>query len=158
MIDATNIPACSGGCAIPILDDRFNTTVQEYIEVIRDLTGSAPVARVKEIAERRGVKASSVSAALGVLGKLGLISHEHYGYVSLTGEGRELGEALSRRHAVICCFLRDILGLEAEAADSEACRLEHSMSPVAVDALIRYVQRIEGCPWCSQYQKSEDER
>jgi len=148
MIDTSNIPACSGGCALPILDARYNTTVQEYVEVIRDLTDRAQVARVKEIAEARGVKASSVSVALVNLRQLGLIAHEHYGYVSLTDEGRELGDALAQRHRIILTFLHDILGVEQEEADREACRLEHAISPATLDALIRYVQRIEGCPWC----------
>jgi len=148
MIDTSNIPACSGGCALPTLDERFNTTVQEYIEVIRDLTDRARVARVKEIAEARGVKASSVSVALVNLRQLGLIDHEHYGYVSLTEGGRELGEALAQRHQIILCFLHDILGVDKEAADREACKLEHAISPATLDALIRYVQQIEGCPWC----------
>ncbi len=148
MIDASNNPDCGGGCLLPILDDRFNTTVQEYVEIIRDLTGIDAVARVKDIALRRGVKASSVSTAIGNLKLLGLIDHKHYGYVELTHDGRELGETLSRRHALIHCFLRDILGLEGEAADAEACRLEHSMSGETLDALIAYVTRIKGCPWC----------
>lgn len=133
---------------MPLLDDRYNTTVQEYVEVIRDLTRRSLVARVKEIAERRGVRASSVSTALVTLRQLGLIDHEHYGYVALTDGGRELGETLARRHAVILCFLRDILGVEQDAADREACRLEHAISPETLDALIRYVSQVEGCPWC----------
>lgn len=148
MIDASKNIDCEGGCLLPILDERFNTTVQEYVEIIRDLTSSATVARVKDIAVRRGVKASSVSIAISNLKQLGLIEHQHYGYVSLTTDGRELGEVLSRRHALIKCFLRDILGLEVEAADAEACRLEHSMSGTTLDALIAYVSRIKGCPWC----------
>ncbi len=149
MIDASNNPDCGGGCLLPILDERYNTTVQEYVEIIRDLTGQDTVARVKDIAVRRGVKASSVSTAIGNLRQLGLIDHKHYGYVELTKDGRELGEILSRRHALLRCFLSDILGLEGIAADAEACRLEHSMSGETLDALISYVTRVKGCPWCS---------
>ena len=148
MIDASNNPECGGGCLLPILDERYNTTVQEYVEIIRDLTGAETVARVKDIATRRGVKASSVSTAIVNLKQLGLIDHKHYGYVELTDNGRELGQVLARRHAVIRCFLRDILGLEGVAADDEACRLEHTMSGPTLDALIAYVTRIKGCPWC----------
>jgi DtxR family Mn-dependent transcriptional regulator len=148
MIDIPKNPECSGTCQLPRIDDRFSTTVQEYIEVIRDLTHDLPVARVGEIAQRRGVKASSVSIALGVLRELGLIDHQSYGYVQLTEAGKSLGAVLSRRHEVINRFLKDILGLEPEIADQEACRLEHTMSGEMLDALVNYVSRVEGCPWC----------
>jgi len=158
MIDASNNPDCGGGCLLPILDERYNTTVQEYVEIIRDLTGNDTVARVKDIASRRGVKASSVSIAIGNLKQLGLIDHKHYGYVELTDDGQKLGEILSRRHALILCFLSDILGLAGKSADAEACRLEHSMSGETLDALIAYVTRIKGCPWCgvSRHHHSEN--
>ncbi|MBM3329936.1 MAG: metal-dependent transcriptional regulator [Calditrichaeota bacterium] len=149
MIDASNLPACNGACPDLDVDERFNATVQEYVEVIRDLIEAGPVARVKDIAERRGVTRSSVSIALKDLRSLGLVQHEHYGYVELTDDGRELGAVLSRRHAVIRTFLENILGLPAEAANNEACRLEHAMSPETLDALVEYVRRLEGCPWCS---------
>ncbi|MBM3325938.1 MAG: metal-dependent transcriptional regulator [Calditrichaeota bacterium] len=120
----------------------FNTTVQEYVEIIRDITAESPVARVKEIAERRGVARSSVSIALKDLQRFGLIQHQHYGYVHLTDDGRQLGETLARRHGVLQTFLQDILGLEAGFADAEACRLEHTMSPIALDALVTYIKRL----------------
>ncbi len=155
MIDESNISLCAGECLLPVMDERFNTTVQEYVEVIRDLTHESPVARVKEIADRRGVTRSSVSTALISLRQFGLVEHEHYGYVALTERGKELGALLQRRHAVILCFLHDILGVEKQAADSEACRLEHSMTRESLDALIVYVSRIEGCPLCGSKLKTE---
>jgi len=126
------------------LDTHHTTTVQEYIEIIRDLVVASPVARVKDIASKRGVTRSSVSTALNSLRDLGLIRHEHYSYVALTEEGAQLGMVLNRRHQLIRHFLQDLLGLEPELADSEACRLEHTMSYEALSALLKYVSRITG--------------
>lgn len=39
----------SAALSITVLDKRFNTTVQEYVEVIRDLPRRSRVARIKEI-------------------------------------------------------------------------------------------------------------
>ncbi len=122
---------------------NYNTTIQEYIEIIRDITAEAPVARVKEIAERRGVAKSSVSIVLKDLQNLGLIQHQHYGYVNLTEDGKRLGEILSQRHKILETFLHKILGLESDFACAEACRLEHTMSPIALDALLSYIEKLD---------------
>ena len=135
---------------IPGLDGNYNTTVQEYIEIIRDLIVENRVARVKNIASHRGVTRSSVSTALNMLSDLGLVEHEHYGYVMLTEKGQTLGEVLAKRHEVILRFLRDCLQLDPGLADSEACRLEHTMSREALNALVKFVADAENCPVCAK--------
>lgn len=132
---------------IATLDSRYTITVQEYIEIIRDLQQTAPVARVKEIAMARNVTRSSVSTVLNTLRELGLVSHEHYSYVALTEKGQKLGALLHQRHQLILKFLRDILKLDAEMADKEACKLEHAMSPEALNALLIYVSKTTGEPF-----------
>jgi len=147
MIDESNIMLATG-VHMPNLAGRFNTTVQEYVEIIRDLVAIQQVARVKDIARLRQVTRSSVSTALSNLVELGLVNHEHYGYVALTETGRELGDILSLRHGVIQRFLQGFLALDPEAADREACVLEHAMSPEALNALIRFIRIVEKCPQC----------
>jgi len=141
---------------IPSLDGNYNITVQEYIEIISDLIAENRVARVKDIAKHRGVTRSSVSTALNMLSDLGLVEHEHYGYVMLTQKGQNLGDALAKRHKIILRFLRDCLQLEPELADSEACRLEHTMSREALNALVRFVADAENCPVCSRLRDAVD--
>lgn len=86
-----------------------------------------------------------------MLSDLGLVDHEHYGYVSLTEKGQALGAVLTKRHEVILRFLRDCLRLDAETADSEACRLEHTMSRETVNALVRFVEEASQCPVCIRF-------
>lgn len=127
------------------LDSRYNTTVQEYIEIIRDLVKERSVARVKDIAEQRGVSRSSVSTALSNLKELGLVEHEYYGYAVLTEEGQLLGDLLEHRHSIILRFLTNILGIPEDTADEEACKLEHSISANTLNALMRFVKSVEEC-------------
>ena len=140
----------------PEVDSRFNTTVQEYIEIIRDLISERRVARVKDIAKLRGVTRSSVSTAMSMLRDLDLVDHEHYGYVSLTRDGISLGEILARRHSIIRQFLHKCLHIEADIADDEACKLEHSMSVQTLNALIRFVQIANECPACTGIKPVDD--
>lgn len=119
----------------------FSLAVQEYVEIIRDLSDAGRVARIKDIAEARGVSPASVSTAVGTLAALGLVEHRHYGYVVLTEAGGRLGEKLRRRHEIIRSFFEQCIGLERSVADREACVLEHSMSEQALDGLVRFIGR-----------------
>ncbi|NQT35487.1 metal-dependent transcriptional regulator [bacterium] len=129
--------------AIPAVDDGYNTTVQEYVEIIRDLVQVHRVARIKDIADIRGVTRSSVSTAMNMLRELGLVDHEHYGYVDLTEEGTVLGEILSSRHSIIQKFLHRFLRLDSDLADKEACKLEHAMGAETLNALVKFVHETE---------------
>ena len=86
------------------MESQFDTTTQEYIEIIHHLQNKHKVARVKDIARHRGVTRSSVSTALNLLKKKNLIKHENYGLVELTEEGEQLGQTLDERHAIINKF------------------------------------------------------
>jgi len=127
-------------------DSFYDTTTQEYVEVIRDIENEKRVARVKDIAERRGVSRSSVSIALNQLIKKNLITHEQYGHVTLTEQGRKLAQDLERRHQAIKKFLIYILGVAEEVADQDACKLEHHVSQETLEKLSGFVDFIENCP------------
>ena len=127
------------------METEFNPTIEEYIEIIHALQQHGEGARVKDIAEKRGVTRSSVSTALALLKKKKLIVHESYGQVALTQKGRLLGNELEARHQAIKHFLNKMLGLDPETAETDACKLEHYMSQKAVSLLVNFTQFIENC-------------
>ncbi len=75
-----------------------------------------------------------------------IVSRGSSGY-HLTPAGRRAAEMIARKHAVLECFLKETLGLEAEAASREACLLEHDISEETVEALDSFMQTKGGrCP------------
>ncbi|MBN2093405.1 metal-dependent transcriptional regulator [candidate division KSB1 bacterium] len=125
---------------------QFDATTQEYIEIIHELQKNDNVARVKDIAEKRGVTRSSVSTALNILKKKKLIVHENYGQVQLTREGQRLGQELEECHNTIKRFLIQILGVHGEQAEVDACKIEHYISDLTVKRLLKFVRLVEECP------------
>ncbi len=121
-------------------------SLEDYLEAIHQLRRDNDVVRIKDIADYVGVKMPSVSAAVQALKKRGLISHEKYGAVTLTPEGREMAEFFSRRHHALVAFLRDILDLDEEQADIEACGIEHALSQETLRRLLMLIDFIERCP------------
>lgn len=131
------------------MNTAFDTTTQEYIEVIFSLEQDKKLVRVTDIAERRGVTKSSVSLVLNQLQKKNLIHRKQYGHVHLTMTGRKLAEQLETRHQTIKRFLISILGMDEKSADSEACELEHVMSSNTLYKIHQFLMLMDHCqkPW-----------
>ena len=128
------------------MDTQLSSTMEDYLETIYELHRSEGVVRVKDIARAMKVKMPSVTSALRTLKSSQFIRHERYGHVELTSEGRDIAESVHRRHITLVGFLRDILQLDPDNADAEACRLEHGISRETLRRLMGLMEFIEGCP------------
>lgn len=118
----------------------LTSSMEDYLEAIRNLEKDKGVVRVKNIARELKVKMSSVSGALETLVKEGLISHEKYGYIELTGKGERLADAICSRHQTLFKFLTEILGVDPKTADEDACKMEHTVSPPVLEKLVEFVE------------------
>jgi DtxR family transcriptional regulator, Mn-dependent transcriptional regulator len=125
---------------------QHDMVTQEYIEIIALLEKENRVARVKDIACKRGVTRSSVSIALNQLAKKSLITHESYSHVTLTPLGRKLAQQLDIRHQTVKAFLTSVLGLPEAVAEHDACKFEHLISTETLTALTKFLTFIENCP------------
>lgn len=118
-----------------LINASLSANMQDYLEAILELEAARQVARVRDIAARLKVHVSSVSNALRVLKTRELVEHESYGYVTLTPLGRGLAQQVQQRHVAIVDFLQRILVMPEEQAESEACRLEHSLGQDGLERL-----------------------
>ena len=87
------------------------------------------------IAERTGLKLSSVSDAIRKLTAQGLMHHAPYGAVELTEQGSAFAIAMVRRHRLIEAFLVTVLGYGWDQVHDEAETLEHAVSDFMVDRI-----------------------
>jgi len=112
-------------------------SMEDYLEAI---------AKLGEVETELGVKKPSVSAALYKLSEDGLVEHRKYGHVELTGEGQRIAEDVIHRHEVLFRFLSEILGVDREIAQVDACKLEHWLSESSILRLTKFVEFILTCP------------
>ena len=110
------------------------------MEAIWALQCEGGVARVRDIAARLDVGKSAVTAALKSLAKRKLVNYDPYQFITLTDRGRELAKEVARRHQVLRRFMTEILGLEAEVAEANACRMEHVVDNVVLQRLIDFAE------------------
>ena len=88
----------------------------------------------------------TVSSMLKTLNDRGLVNYEKYEYVELTKDGEDVGKEMRRRHEIFLKFLTEILEIEFDIADDEACKMEHTLSSATLDRLTGFMEFIQTCP------------
>jgi len=124
----------------------LSASLEDYLEIILALERTNKVARVKDIAEKMGVLRGSVTGALKSLSEKGLINYEPYSFITLTRKGVAIARDITRRHSVIKDFMHNVLLLDNEKAEKNACRMEHVMDKDAIDRLVMFIEYIHNCP------------
>ena len=109
-----------------------------YLEAILVLQRKQDFVRSVDVGEYLGYSKPSVSRAMGLLRKGGLITVERDGGLHLTQEGRELAEKIYERHTVLSRVLIG-LGVPEEIAVEDACKIEHDISDVSVEIIKRHI-------------------
>ena len=101
---------------------------EDYLENILMLKKEKGTVRSVDIATRMGFSKPSVSRAMGILKKSGLIVMDENGLITLTAEGLAAAERVYDRHNVISEYLERHLGVSEANAVSDACKIEHDLS------------------------------
>ncbi len=124
----------------------LTSVMEDYLEAIFDLDREKKVVRVKDIAQRMGVKMPTVTSMLKTLDDRGLVNYRKYEYVDLTAAGKKVGKEMRRRHGLLASFLTDILKIDPSTADEEACRMEHHLSAGTLRRLTDFMGFVRACP------------
>jgi Mn-dependent DtxR family transcriptional regulator len=110
---------------------------QMYLETIYVLTQRSTSVRAIDVGEHMGFSKPSVSRALGLLKSGGFVLADENGFLSLTDAGREVAEKIYERHTIITKILTH-LGVDADTAAEDACKLEHAISDKSFEAIKRF--------------------
>jgi DtxR family Mn-dependent transcriptional regulator len=125
---------------------NLSESLEDYLEIVLQLTQDKGEARAKDIAERKGVRMASVTGALKRLSREGLVDYRARDAISLTPDGYEIAHRVLQRHEFIHRFLRDVLGVSDGIAERDACAIEHIISLETLDRLAAFVEFLKACP------------
>ena len=114
--------------------------IENYLETILLLEMRNGTVRAVDIANELGYSKPSVTRAMGVLKKAGLVDQELYGTIQLTEAGRKRANEIYDRHVLIKEFLMTVLSLDARTAETDACRIEHIVSQTTIDRIRALLQ------------------
>jgi DtxR family Mn-dependent transcriptional regulator len=113
----------------------LSASLEDYLEAILNVADASGMARSKDIAASLGVARPSVTGALKLLAKKGLVNYRPYGCVTLTTSGADWAAKVAKKHNIIKSFLTDILGVDGPVAQKAACKAEHLLGPAIVSKM-----------------------
>ncbi|MGI9019791.1 MAG: metal-dependent transcriptional regulator [Solirubrobacterales bacterium] len=103
--------------------------VEDYAKAIHALHArDAGAVSNSGLAERLGVSPGSVTAMLKRMVRMGLVEHEPYRGVTLTGQGERVALEVIRHHRLLEAYLAEALGMPWDRVHDEAEVLEHYIS------------------------------
>jgi DtxR family Mn-dependent transcriptional regulator len=121
------------------MKQKISPSMENYLETIYELGQDGKTVRVKDVADKLQVKMSSVTGALQNLAKSDLVHYTPYQNIVLTANGSVLAGRIHYRHRVLTSFLIDVLGVDPEISETDACKLEHVLSKETMNRLLQYM-------------------
>lgn len=118
---------------------QTNASAENYLETIYELSQSLPQVRSIDVATELGFKKSSVSVAMKNLREKGHITVTDGGFICLTDSGKAIAEMIHERHELLADWLAK-LGVPADIASADACKLEHVLSKESFAAIKKYAE------------------
>ena len=110
-----------------------------YLETIYVLSQSSPVVRSVDVGGYLGYSKPSVSRAIGLLKKDGLVASDNQGLLTLTTKGEEIAKTIYERHTLLSKLFMD-LGVDDKTASEDACRIEHYISEKTFEAIKKHAK------------------
>ena len=123
--------------------EELSHSLEDYLEAILIISQAKKTVRVKDLVKKQSVKTASVIGALKKLEKKGLVEHEHYGYIELTSKGIKKANKIYDKHKLLYKFLTEILDVNKNIAEKDACLIEHYISDDTFDKMITFMRFIE---------------
>ncbi len=125
---------------------NLSSSLEDYLETMLNLKKSKGTIRITDISTQLNVEKPSVNFAVKKLKNLKLVTHERYEDIKLTKKGEAEAKRIKTRHVLLRDLLQNYLGLPAETAETDACRIEHTISCETYERLIKLVEFIDTHP------------
>ena len=112
---------------------------EDYLEAILVLREKNGVVHSIDVAQHMGYSKPSVSRAVSLLKGEGYLTMEKDGRLELTEAGVAVAQEIYERHRFLKQWLIQ-LGVSAEIAEEDACKIEHNISDETFQCLKRHAE------------------
>lgn len=114
---------------------KIRESGENYLEAILEIGKQCGEVRCMDLVRHFNISRASVSRAMNVLKSENMITMEPYGDIKLTNEGFIRASEISYKHNTIKAFLINILHMDHDIAEIDACKIEHVVSNDFINAL-----------------------
>lgn len=123
------------------IQHKSEESLEDYLETILVLSRRLSVVRSIDVANELNFSKPSVSVAMKNLKNRGYITVSENGYLCLTDEGLKIAEGVYERHTLLTDWLVH-LGVTPKVAASDACKMEHDITPESYEAMKKCILSI----------------
>ena len=117
---------------------KMQESPEDYLETIYMLSLHSSEVRSIDVARHLGYSKPSVSVAMKNLREKEHIKVDEQGFIHLTLSGLEIANMIYERHTLLSSWLIH-LGVPADVAAADACKMEHVISKESFEAIKRHV-------------------
>ena len=110
-----------------------NESGEDYLEAVLRLSAAQKDVHAVEVSRELGVTKPAVTKAMRILTQKGYVEIRD-NHIRLTERGREYAESVFEKHKLLTAFLVK-LGVDAQTAEADACRMEHLVSEATYAAI-----------------------
>src|SRR5829696_8382179 len=129
-----------------VTQDHATVAEEEYLQIIYWLQEAGLSLTGANIARAMQVSAPTVHEMIGRLENDGYVTRAVDKTLTFTDSGHEHASQIVRRHRLIERFLTDVFDIPWDQVHEEAERLEHWMSPVVEERMLRAIGDVKTCP------------
>ena len=117
---------------------NIRKSAEDYLEQILMIREQKGIVRAIDLAAGLGVTKPSVSVAMKRLRENGYINMDKDNLITLTESGESIARNIYDRHKTLTrCLL--LVGVDEEHAREDACKMEHDISQVSYEALVKFL-------------------
>jgi len=114
-----------------------------HLMAVDDLVSRLGYARVSDVARQLGITRGSVSISLRPLKKAGLVEQDENRHLRLSEHGQVLVAAIKTKRHLMQRLLAQVLGVDPQQAEIDACKLEHLVSNETARQLLSFLRFLD---------------
>jgi DtxR family Mn-dependent transcriptional regulator len=143
---------------LTVSHEQATVAEEEYLQTMYWLGEAGLPITGANIARAMQVSAPTVHEMIGRLEADGYVTRDEDKSLAFTASGKEHASQIVRRHRLIERFLTDVFDIPWDQVHEEAERLEHWMSPMVEERMLRAIGDAKTCPHGHPIYEGERER
>ena len=96
-----------------------------------------------DIAKSLNISRPFVTEMLKKLAAKGFINYTPYGIISMTPQGIKSAQKIFKKHTYLTSFFENVLCLDSDEAQKNACQIEHVISEKAFKRLVTFTEFVQ---------------
>ena len=120
--------------------NEITHSAAHYLMTIHKLIDEQGYARVSDVARTLHITPGSASIMIKSLREKGYLEEDRNRFLRMAESGQRLAQSVRSNRRIMITFLKNVLHIDEEQAEIDACKIEHLISPETGEHLLMFLQ------------------